>query len=663
MKRLSKIIPLVLVMVICLTVPVFAAETSYDISANGDGSVTAVFNDETGVLTLSGSGVMADYTAATHPYKSVLNLVTQVVIENGIQNIGDNAFYTDSTNRLKSLTSTSLVIPDSVTRIGDNAFYRADKITSIELPASITSIGMDAFKGCTAVESFICLSANVPIMEDSDSISGTSGSYVLGKNASNKTAKVHANQLYMKDFLESIGYTVTTIGTYSLDNEYDSYPTEYVYEMGADNASDVIGYFNEPTGVFTVVGSGAIKDYVAANGYANTAFAKFLDISSIVINEGITRVGNYAFYKAPATSISLPSSLTEIGEGAFEATSVSTLTIPANVETIGAEAFSSNTHLTTLNFESGSKLETIGKHAFYTAQALTSVEIPDGVTSIGEQAFKSCGKLESIIIPESVEYIGEMAFQWYGVSAENEPVVYNYGNENQYIGDRAFDTDAHSTVNYNSANTAMTNAVNSSTTVPTINYVSGGSGSSGSGTGGDGGSGGGTGSGEGGSGGSGDSGEGSDDTDADVPGTEEETMIIVDAEPTNFLVTVPIRIDVEMDKDGVVSTGDGYYVENECAMGPIIITDIKVVAETNWSLVDWDSDFHNMKASSKVIGLTINGVEVGADGSVVMNESLSSVIRNKESKELFFGAKLSAQKRTLEANVAAVVFTVDFDKV
>lgn len=672
MKRISKIIPLVLVMVMCLTVSVFAAETSYDISANGDGSVTAVFNDETGVLTISGTGVMADYTAATHPYKSVLNLVTQVVIENGVQNIGDNAFYTDSTNRLKSLTSTSLVIPDSVTSIGDNAFYRADKLTSIELPASITSIGMEAFKGCTAVESFICLSANVPIMEDSDSISGTSGSYVLGKNASTKTATVHANQLYMKDFLESIGYTVTTIGTYSLDNEYDSYPTEYVYEMGADNASDVIGYFNEPTGVFTVVGSGAIKDYVAANGYADSSFTQILDISSIVINEGITRVGNFAFYDTPATSVALPSSLTEIGDSAFKATPITSLTIPAKVEIIEAEAFSSNPHLTTLNFESGSKLETIGDHAFYTAQVLTSVEIPDGATSIGEQAFKNCGKLESIIIPESVEYIGEMAFQWYGVSAENEAVVYNYGNENQYIGDRAFDTDANSTVYYNSANTAMTNAVNSSTTVPTINYVSGGSGSSGSGTGGDGGSGGGTGSGEGGSGGSGDSGEGgsggssgdsSDDTDADVPGTEEETMIIVDAEPTNFLVTVPIRIDVEMDKDGVVSTGDGYYVENECAMGPIIITDIKVVAETNWSLVDWNSDFHNMKASSKVIGLTINGVEVGADGSVVMNESLSSVIRNKESKELFFGAKLSAQKRTLEANVAAVVFTVDFDKV
>lgn len=673
MKSIFKIIPLVLVMVMCLTVSVFAAETSYDMSANGDNSVVAVFDDETGVLTISGNGVMKDFTSSSNPIKSILTSVKKVAIENGVQNIGDYAFGCSASYCLKGLTDGSIVIPDSVTEIGEYAFRNGTSITSIELPATIEAVGRLAFNVCSSVESFTCLSTNVNIFEY-DSFGGSINNY-MGKSATGKTATINAGQVWLKESLEALGYIVTTSGSATIE-KWESYPSSRVYEMGATNASDIHGMFNNYTGEFIATGSGEMKDYVATMGYANTAFAQNLAISSIVINEGITRVGNYAFYKAPATSISLPSSLTEIGDSAFKATLITSLTVPANVETIGAEAFSSNTQLTTLNFESGSKLKTIGKHAFYTAQALTSVEIPDGVTSIGEQAFKSCIKLESIIIPESVEYIGEMAFQWYGDSAENEPVVYNYGNENQYIGDRAFDTHAHSTVNYNSANTAMTNAVNSSTTVPTINYVSGGSGSSGSGTGGDGGSGGGgTGSGEGGSGGSGGSGEGgsgggstgsgeggSGGSSGDVPGTE-ETMIIVDAEPTNFLVTVPIRIDVEMDKDGVVSTGVGYYVENECAMGPIIITDIKVVAETNWSLVDWDSDFHNMKASSKVIGLTINGVEVGADGSVVMNESLSSVIRNKESKELFFGARLSAQKRTLEANVAAVVFTVDFDKV
>lgn len=142
-----------------------------------------------------------------------------------------------------------------------------------------------------------------------------------------------------------------------------------------------------------------------------------------------------------------------------------------------------------------------------------------------------------------------------------------------------------------------------------------------------------------------------------------DTVIIVDAEPTNFLVTVPIKVVVTMDADGNIDCGSGYYVENDCAMGPVIITDVKVVAETNWQIVDWDSDFHNMKASSKNIALTINEVEVAAGGAVTLNDSLSSVIRNKEKKELTFDAKLPAQKSALQANAAAVVFTVDFDKV
>ena len=666
MKKFSKLIPMVLLIVMCFSVSVFAAETSYDMSANGDNSVVAVFNDETGVLTVSGNGVMKDFTSSTNPIKSILTSVKKVVIENGVQNIGDYAFGCSASYNLSGLTDGSIVIPASVTEIGEYAFRNGTSITSIELPATIETVGRYAFNVCSGVESFTCLSTNVNIFEF-DSFGGSANNY-MGKSATGKTATINAGQVWLKDSLEALGYTVITSGSATIE-EWESYPSSRVYEMGATNASDIHGMFNNYTGEFIVSGSGEMKDYVAANGYENTAIAQSLSVSSIVINEGITRVGNYAFYKAPATSISLPSSLTEIGESAFKATSVTTLTIPANVETIEAEAFSSNTQLTTLNFESDSKLVTIGDSAFYTAQALTSVEIPEGTTTIAAKAFRNCSKLESIVIPESVEYIGDYAFYMYGTSANSTPEVYNYGDENQYIGERAFDTSINSIANYNSANTAMANAVNSSTVVPTINYVSGGSGSGGSG-----GSGGGSGdAGEGGSGGgSGDSnegsgggsaGDGSDDTNYDEPPVDKDTMIILDAVPTNFMVTVPIVVEINQKANGTVVVGDDYVVANECAWGPIIITDIQVVPETNWSIVDWNSDFKNMTASSKKLGMTINGAEVASTGIVPMNDSLSSVIRYQEAKPLTFEAKLPAQKFSLRENIAAVVFTVDFDKV
>ena len=53
----------------------------------------------------------------------------------------------------------------------------------------------------------------------------------------------------------------------------------------------------------------------------------------------------------------------------------------------------------------------IGSHAFYYCESLTSVTIPDSVTSIGEQAFYYCRSLTSVTIPDSVTSIGERAFQ------------------------------------------------------------------------------------------------------------------------------------------------------------------------------------------------------------------------------------------------------------
>lgn len=144
---------------------------------------------------------------------------------------------------------------------------------------------------------------------------------------------------------------------------------------------------------------------------------------------------------------------------------------------------------------------------------------------------------------------------------------------------------------------------------------------------------------------------------------DDDAMIILDAVPTNFMVTVPIAINAFMDSLGNVSTGDGFYVENACAWGPVVIKDVKVVAESEWTLVDFDSDFANMQASTKNMGMTINGVKVAVTGVVTLNDDLSSVIKYQDSKELTFELKLPAQKVALQENIAAIVFTVDFDKV
>ena len=73
-------------------------------------------------------------------------LVAELVIPDGVTNIGNEAFY-----GCRSLTS--ITIPDSVTQIGDDAFSSCISLTSITIPDSVTSIGSGAFSYCSSLTS------------------------------------------------------------------------------------------------------------------------------------------------------------------------------------------------------------------------------------------------------------------------------------------------------------------------------------------------------------------------------------------------------------------------------------------------------------------------------------------------------------------------------
>ena len=106
--------------------------------------------------------------------------------------------------------------------------------------------------------------------------------------------------------------------------------------------------------------------------------------------------------------------VTEIGESACggdnndSLTSLTSVTIPEGVTSIGDNAFSWCSSLTSVTIPDS--VTSIGECAFYECSNLTSVTIPEGVTSIGLGAFEDCSSLTSVTIPESVSSIGESAF-------------------------------------------------------------------------------------------------------------------------------------------------------------------------------------------------------------------------------------------------------------
>lgn len=180
--------------------------------------------------------------------------------------------------------------------------------------------------------------------------------------------------------------------------------------------------------------TGTIKKYNGNDAVVN--------IPSEINGTPVTTIGNAAFRDSSVTSVTIPASVTEIGANAFAGctnlTSVtyggdwSNLTIQsgnpavqdaANAPLFDFEFILNNTAVVVTNYKyngaaadvtipsryQGKPVTTIGHAAFFNS-AVTSVTIPDSVTSISDEAFINCPKLTNISIPNSVTYIGFSAF-------------------------------------------------------------------------------------------------------------------------------------------------------------------------------------------------------------------------------------------------------------
>lgn len=89
---------------------------------------------------------------------------------------------------------------------------------------------------------------------------------------------------------------------------------------------------------------------------------------------------------------------------------LTSVTIPDSVTSIGEGAFGGCAALETVNFSEGSSLSAIPIAAFYGCSSLTSITVPEGVTEIGEMAFAGCTGLETAVLPDGLETIGTYAF-------------------------------------------------------------------------------------------------------------------------------------------------------------------------------------------------------------------------------------------------------------
>ena len=274
------------------------------------------------------------------------SLYSVTIIGNSVTSIGNSAF--NGCTRLTSIT-----IPNSVTTIGGLVFYRCTGLISVSIGNSVTSISEDAFNGCTRLTSI-----KIPNSVTSIGDRAFSDCNLISVTIPNSVTSIGSSAFRGCSSLTSvtIGYSVTSIG-------YD-------------------------------------------------AFYGCSGLTSITIPDGVTSIGGSAFSGCSAlTSITIPDGVTSIGESAFEGTAWYD-NLPDGLVYAGKVAYKykgTMPYNTSITIKYGT-LEITGSAFADCLWRLTSVNIPNSVTSIGRYAFCECRSLTSITIPNSVTSIGEYAF-------------------------------------------------------------------------------------------------------------------------------------------------------------------------------------------------------------------------------------------------------------
>ena len=306
----------------------------------------------------------------------------------------------------------SVTIPEGVTTIGSEAFNTCN-LNALTLPESLEAIGRMAFCGNRSLKS-VNIPAKVKTIESSAFASCGLTDLVIQEGV-----QVIEEYTFINNSLKNLTLpsTITSIGESVF---YDNYYLQLIICNAAtpptlgDNAFD-----NDITPSIKVPLQ-SIAAYRQAVGWKN--FANYY--GGEVVADGITyRIDeNGAMVAAAETSLTeanIPSAVefegnqyavTKINDRVFSGnTNLTSVTLPESLTTLGIRTFGGCQSLKTIKIPSG--VTTIPDQCFDGCSSLESVTIPEGVTDIGAYAFGSCN-LNALTLPESLEKIGSHAFSY-----------------------------------------------------------------------------------------------------------------------------------------------------------------------------------------------------------------------------------------------------------
>ena len=403
---------------------------------------------ENGILTISGTGAMWDYGSDPESLPPWLldhhEDIKGIRIEEGITRVGASAFvvgwvmyetaFIELPETLESIGEyafwqsgcAAIPLPGHLREIGDNAFGLAGISGELQIPGSVERIGKEAF--WETLITTLTLEDGVQVI-DSEAFgrcteltgahipsSVTSiGSQALAKGCVKLTdvwydgTREQWQQIAAPDAVER---QITTV--HCLDGDIRPAPM--------DQCGDDLTWSLE-NGVLTVTGTGDMWNFgIGTQPWAS----RRKEIQTVVLSEGVTSVGERAFYAFPdgfrISEVQLPDSLQTIGEFAFyDCNFLSSFVIPAGMENIGEFALSFCDRLMEIQVDADNAAFCSIDGALYTKDGLTLVAYPGGrqgefvtppdTTALGSGALSGASSVTEVTVSAKVNQVGDSAFK------------------------------------------------------------------------------------------------------------------------------------------------------------------------------------------------------------------------------------------------------------